>query len=226
MQKILIIEDDKRLADAVSQILIGQDYDVEAITDGLEGYQAALTENYDVMVLDVMLPGKDGISICQDLRSNGISTPILMCTAKSTVTDKVLGLDAGADDYLVKPFHPRELIARIHALTRRMVSYGYDGHVAFGDIEFDADSGLLSCNGESVTLSGKEHEIMKILMSTPGSVFSKDDIITKVWGRGSDIGDNNVEAYISFLRKKLSFLECHVGIRTLRKVGYRLEEIE
>ena len=226
MLKILIIEDDKRLADAITQILIGQDYDVDAVTDGLEGYQVALSEKYDVIVLDVMLPGKDGVSICQDLRSNGISIPIIMVTAKTTVTDKVLGLDSGADDYLTKPFHPRELIARIHALTRRMVSYGYDGQVSFGDIEFNAESGVLSSGGDSVTLTGKEHEIMKILMSTPGAVFSKEDIISKVWGRGSDIGDNNVEAYISFLRKKLMYLECHVMIRTLRKVGYRLEKTE
>lgn len=226
MIKVLIIEDDKRLADAVAHILIGAGYDVDASNDGIEGYEKALTGAYDIIVLDVMLPGKDGISICRDIRASGVSTSIIMVTARGEVPDKVEGLDSGADDYLPKPFHQKELIARIKAITRRVTAYGYDGHVKFGDVEFNVATGELSANGETVPLSGKEYEIMKLLMSEPGSVFSKETIIAKVWGNDSDIDSNNVEAYISFLRKKLAFLGCETSIRTLRKVGYRLETPE
>ena len=223
MQKVLIVEDDKRLADAMSQILISQDYDVDAVTDGLVGYNSARENDYDIIILDVMLPGKDGISICRDLREEGVGTPIIMVTARSEISDTVLGLDSGADDYLAKPFHPRELLARLKALTRRMTAFGYDNRAKFSDIEFDAETGELFSGGESVMLSGKEFEIMKVLMIEPGAVCSKEEIIAKVWGDGADIDGNNVEAYISFLRKKLKFLECHTVIKTLRTVGYRLE---
>ena len=222
-QKVLIVEDDKRLSDAVTQILVGHDYDVDAITDGMAGYNAAIETKYDIIILDVMLPGKDGISICQDLRKEGLSVPIIMVTAKSEISDTVLGLDSGADDYLAKPFHPKELLARLKALSRRRIAYGYDGKARYGDVEFNIETGELSKDGESVLVTGKELEIMKVLMSNPGEVFSKDEIISKVWGDNSGIDENNVEAYISFLRKKLKYLGCSTSIRTLRTVGYRLE---
>ncbi len=220
--QILVVEDEKRLAEALQQILSEKKYMVDLAFDGADGYDMAVSGIYDIIILDVMLPKMNGLQVAQKLRKEKISTPILMLTAKDQISDKVTGLDAGADDYMTKPFAPDELFARVRALTRRQ------GEVLLEELTFDGLTlNLSTCdlsNGKkSVHLNYKEFEIMKILLQSPQIVTPKDDLIVKVWGYDSNAVDNNVEVYISFLRKKLEFIGSRVEIVSLRKVGYRLE---
>lgn len=220
--QILVVEDEKRLAEALQQILSEKKYMVDLAFDGSDGLDMAMSGIYDIIILDVMLPKMNGLQVAQSLRKAKISTPILMLTAKDQVSDKVTGLDAGADDYMTKPFSPDELFARVRALTRRQ------GEVVLDELKFDGlvlnlSTCDLSNGSKSVHLNYKEFEIMKILMQNPQSVTPKEDLIVKVWGYDSNAVDNNVEVYISFLRKKLDFIQAHVEIVSLRKVGYRLE---
>lgn len=221
--RVLIVEDEVRLAEALAQILKANKYMTDVVHSGLDGFDYGLSGIYDVIVLDVMLPEMDGFTIAKKLRDNKIQTPIIMLTAKDAIRDKVTGLDCGADDYMTKPFVPDELLARIRALTRRQGEVQLS-EAAFADISLNLSTGDLSCGEKSIHLNYKESEILKLLMANPNSAVSKDDLITKVWGYDSDATDNNVEAYISFLRKKLQYLNSNVGITALRKVGYRLEE--
>lgn len=221
--RILIVEDEVRLAEALAQILAEHKYMTDVVNSGLDGFDYGLSGIYDVIVLDVMLPEMDGFTIAKKLRDNKIQTPIIMLTAKDSTADKVAGLDCGADDYMTKPFVPDELLARIRALTRRQGEVQLN-EATYGDISLNLSTGDLSCGGKSIHLNFKESEILKLLMSNPNAAVSKDDLILKVWGYDSDASDNNVEAYISFLRKKLSYLDSNVSITALRKVGYRLEE--
>lgn len=221
--RVLIVEDEVRLAEALAQILEGNKYMTDVVNSGLDGFDYALSGIYDVIVLDVMLPEMDGFTIAKKLRDNKIQTPIIMLTAKDSTADKVAGLDCGADDYMTKPFVPDELLARIRALTRRQGEVQLN-EATFGDISLNLSTGDLHCAEKSIHLNFKEAEILKLLMANKGGAVSKDDLITKVWGYDSDASDNNVEAYISFLRKKLSYLNADVTITALRKVGYRLEE--
>ena len=220
--QILVVEDEKRLAEALAQILIEKKYMVDIAGDGRDGLDYGLSGIYDVIILDVMLPKMDGFAVAAELRKNKIDTPILMLTAKDQVTDKVKGLDSGADDYMTKPFSPDELLARIRALTRRQGEVVLD-EVTFGDLKLNLSNCDLSCGAKSVHLNFKEFEIMKILMQNPGAVTTKDDLIVKVWGYDSNAVDNNVEVYISFLRKKIEFVSSAAQIVSLRKIGYRLE---
>ena len=197
---ILIVEDEKRLASALKQILTEQKYMADVVYDGEDGLEYGLSGIYDVIILDVMIPFRDGFSVARELRKNKIQTPILMLTAKDTVGDKVSGLDSGADDYMTKPFAPEELLARIKALTRRKGEVILD-ESSFGDFQFNASTGMLSKGSKSVHLNFKEAEIMKLLIANRDIIISKEDIITKVWGYDSDAGSNNVEAYVSFLRR-------------------------
>lgn len=220
--QVLVVEDEKRLADALSQILIEKKYMVDTAYDGRDGLDLALSGIYDVIILDVMLPKMNGYDVCTELRKAKIATPVLMLTAKDQIADKVKGLDSGADDYMTKPFAPDELLARIRALTRRQGEVVID-ELEFGDMKLNLSTCDLSCNGKGVHLNFKEFEIMKILMQNPSSVTTKDDLIVKVWGYDSNAVDNNVEVYISFLRKKLDFISSSCEISSLRKIGYRLE---
>lgn len=220
--QILIIEDEKRLAVALAQIFTEKKYMVDVSYDGADGLDYALSGIYDVIVLDIMLPKMDGYTVASEIRKAKISTPILMLTAKDQVADKVKGLDCGADDYMTKPFAPDELLARIRALTRRQGEVVID-ELEFGDITLNLSNCDLASAGKSVHLNFKEFEIMKILMQNPGTVTTKDDLIVKVWGYDSNAVDNNVEVYISFLRKKLDFISSRCEIMSLRKIGYRLE---
>ena len=220
--QILVVEDEKRLAEALAQILIEKKYMVDIAGDGRDGLDYGLSGIYDVIILDVMLPKMDGFAVAAELRKNKIATPILMLTAKDQVTDKVKGLDSGADDYMTKPFSPDELLARVRALTRRQGEVVLD-EVTFGDLTLNLSNCDLSCGAKSVHLNFKEFEIMKILMQNPGAVTTKDDLIVKVWGYDSNAVDNNVEVYISFLRKKIEFVSSAAQIVSLRKIGYRLE---
>ena len=220
--KILIVEDEKRLAQALSQIMKEAKYQTNIAYDGADGLDLALYGSYDVIVLDVMLPKKDGFSIVKELRASKINTPVIMLTAKDEVGDKITGLDKGADDYMTKPFVPEELLARIRALSRRQGEVIVE-ELSFEDLSLDISNAELRCKDKNIHLSFKEFEIMKILMSNQKTIIGKEILITKVWGNDSDAEDNNVEAYISFLRKKLSFIGSKVSLTTIRKLGYKLE---
>lgn len=221
--QILIVEDEKRLAEALKQILTEQKYMADVVYDGVDGFEYGVSGIYDVIILDIMLPGKDGYQVAYELRKNKIDTPILMLTAKDTIPDKVSGLNSGADDYMTKPFAPEELLARIKALTRRKGEVVLDEQ-SFGDFDFNASTNTLSKDSKSVRLNFKEAEILKLLLANPEVIISKEDIITKVWGYDSDAGSNNVEAYISFLRRKLNFINSSTEIKAIKKMGYRLEK--
>ena len=221
--RILVVEDEKNLASALVKLLEGQQYAAEAVYDGQSGLDYARSGQYDALILDVMLPGLIGFQIASILREEGIDVPILMLTARDKVNDKVRGLDSGADDYLTKPFTTEELLARVRALLRRQGTVQMDA-VIFGDITLSLGASTLSRQDKQVRLSRKEQEVMYILMSLPpGHIVSKDELIMKVWGADSEAMDNNVEAYISFLRKKLLYLNSAVQIIAQRRLGYLLE---
>lgn len=220
--RILVVEDEVRLADALMQILKAQKYEVEAVHDGNDGFEYAVSGQYDVIILDVMLPSMNGFEIVQRLREKKLSVPVLMLTAKDDVADKITGLDCGADDYMTKPFIPEELLARVRAMSRRKGEVVLD-EMSFGDLTLTMSSYALAAKGKSVRLGYKEFEIMKIFMSNPENIIQKEMLISKVWGMDSEAEDNNVEVYISFLRKKLYFLNSEMEIKTIRKVGYKLE---
>lgn len=220
--KVLIVEDELRLAEALSQIMKEQKYQADVTNDGIDGLEYAMYGDYDVIVLDVMLPGKNGFQLVRALRAAKIKTPVLILTARDDVHDKITGLDQGADDYMTKPFVPEELLARIRALTRRQGEVIVE-ELGFEDLTLSLSANDLSCGGKSIHLAYKELEILKILLSNQRTIVSKEMLIRKVWGDDSEAEDNNVEAYISFLRKKIHFLGSRVTITTIRKVGYRLE---
>ncbi len=221
--RVLIVEDDKHLAEALEFILKNEKFFVDKVDNGEDGYYYAKNSEYDVIVLDVMLPKMTGFEVIKKLRQEKVATPTILLTAKSETNDKITGLDAGADDYLTKPFEPKELLARIRALTRRVGTVILE-ELKYEDLVLNLDTTELSCNNKKMVLSNKEFLILKVFLANPQVIFSKDDLILKVWGFDSDAEDNNVEAYISFLRKKLEFLETKVSISTIRKMGYKLEK--
>ncbi len=221
--KLLLVEDEKQLSEALQQILIKNKYTVDAVYNGDEGLDYALTDVYDVIILDIMLPKLNGIEILKMTRKRKISTPVILLTAKGSVEDRILGLDSGADDYLPKPFSPDELLARLRALTRRNGDFINENILEFSDIRLNLSTYDMEVNDNSITLTQKEFEILKYFMQRPKLVVSKDDLITKLWGFDSDVEHNNIEVYISFLRKKLAYVESDVKITTIRRVGYRLE---
>ncbi|OUN81320.1 DNA-binding response regulator [Flavonifractor sp. An52] len=220
--RVLIVEDERRLAEALGQIMAEQRYQTDVVYDGADGLDYALTEQYDVIVLDVMLPKLDGFEVASRLRHAHVSTPILMLTARDEMPDKIAGLDHGADDYMTKPFDIGELLARVRALTRRQGEVICE-QLAAGDLILDLSTRCLRQGDKSVRLGFKEFDVLRQLMVHPRAVVPKENIIARVWGLDSDAEDNNVEVYISFLRKKLTFLESNVSIGTVRKVGYYLE---
>lgn len=218
--QILIVEDDIRLAQALDHILQENGYDTDVVRDGVSGLDYAASALYDVIILDVMLPKKDGFAVVSELRRAGIGTPVLLLTARDAVTDKIMGLDSGADDYMTKPFAPAELLAHLRALTRRQGDVLFET-LSTGGLTLNLESFDLSCGAKTIHLSYKEFCLAKVLMANAGQVVSKDMLITKVWGPESSAEDNNVEAYISFLRKKMRFLGSLARIETLRRAGYR-----
>ena len=221
---ILIAEDERSLADALAQILRQERYHVDVVYNGNDAAAYITGADYDAFICDVMLPGKDGFQIVREARAAGVNTPIIMLTARTTTMDKVHGLDAGADDYMTKPFQPIELLARLRAITRRQGEVVVD-ELSFGDLRLNLSTCDLSCNdAEPVHLSYKEFEVLQTLMSHAPATVNKEAIIARVWGYESTAEDNNVEAYISFLRKKLKFLGSKSKIVTQRMMGYRIEE--
>lgn len=222
---ILIAEDDQRLAQTLQQILSGAQYETVCVSDGNEALREALRHPYTLILLDVMLPHRSGLSVARELRRLRVQTPILMLTGLDSVSDKVEGLDAGADDYMTKPFASEELLARIRALTRRGTA-GMPEQNQFGDLLFYPGNASISCGDREIRLNFKETEILKLLITSPQSIISKEELIHKVWGYASTTSDNNVEAYISFLRKKLHTIGSHVSIIAIKKQGYKLEYTE
>ena len=214
------MEDDARLAKALGHILEENGYHTDIVHDGAAGLSYAESGIYDVIILDVMLPKMDGFAVVAELRRAGTSTPVLLLTARDAVPDKITGLDSGADDYMTKPFSPAELLAHLRALTRRQGDVLFEKLTA-GDLELNLESYDLSRAGKSIHLSYKEFSLTKVLLANPGQVVSKEMLIAKVWGVESSAEDNNVEAYVSFLRKKMRFLGSAARIETLRKAGYR-----
>ena len=199
--RILVVEDETRLADALEQILLENNYMVDVAHDGQDGLDYALSDIYDAMILDVMLPKKNGFEIAAEMRRQKNQTPILMLTAKDAIPDKVTGLDSGADDYMTKPFAPEKLLARLRAMTRRQGEVVLD-EMSFEDLTLNLSTCDLKCGVKSVHLNFKEFEILRLLMANSPQVTTKETLIVKVWGYESGAEDNNVEAYISFLRKK------------------------
>lgn len=219
---ILVVEDEISLSKALKRILEQQGYFVDVVNDGLSAIDFAKEVDYNLIILDVMLPKLDGFEVVRILRKDGLNTPILMLTARTMVKDKVTGLNYGADDYMTKPFDTEELLARVGALTRRGGEVFVE-KMKFEDIVLDLKSAELSCNDKSVQLSHKEFNILKVFLTNPKMTFTKDILIGNVWGVESEATDNNVEVYISFLRKKLRYLDSRVTIKNIHKIGYRVE---
>lgn len=221
--RILIVEDEVRLAATLADLMELAGYTTDVCHDGEAGLDNALTAIYDVIILDVMLPKRSGFDVVKRLRAEGNTTPVLLLTAKSDVTDKVTGLDCGADYYLTKPFEPKELTACVRALSRRQPELREEGVLTCGDLRLEQSTFSLTCGERTVRLSRKEYDMLELLMLNQKLVVSKEKLLVKVWGYESDAEDNNVEVYISFLRKKLDHLHSTVKIRTIRMVGYCLE---
>ena len=219
---VLIVEDEQHLALALKRIMEGEKWQATVCFRGDEGLDYALSASFDILILDVMLPQMDGFAIVAQLRKHHIEIPVLMLTALDDIPDKVKGLNSGADDYMTKPFSPAELIARIRALTRRKGEVILE-ELNFHDLTLSLSACDLSCQDRRIHLSYKELEIMRLLMSHPEMITGKEELINSVWGNDSEAIGNNVEAYISFLRKKLAYLKSATVIRVIRKVGYRLE---
>lgn len=222
--RVLIVEDEVRLADALVQLMAGCKITADAAYDGESGLDNALTGIYDVIVLDIMLPKMNGIEVLRQIRSHGMKVPVLLLTAKDEVADKVKGLDNGADDYLTKPFATEELMARVRALGRRITAESVcTDSISFQDITLNLSTYELECGGNSVKLGLKEFSILELLIRNGRNIVTKENLLLKVWGYDSDAEYNNVEVYISFIRKKLNFVRSHTAVKTMRGVGYCLE---
>lgn len=221
--RILIVEDEAQLSEALGAILEKNNYIVDRVFDGESGLDYILSDIYDGVILDIMLPKLNGIEVLKKARKEGISTPIILLTAKGEVEDRILGLDCGADDYLPKPFYVEELMARIRALTRRKGEVQSDNLLSYGDINLNIGNLELSSKENSIKLTAKEYGLLELLINRKDMISNKDDIISKLWGYESEAEHNNVEVYVSFLRRKLSYLKSKVAIKAIRNLGYILE---
>lgn len=219
--KILIVEDEKLVAESIRDLLISRGFEAEAVHDGETGAAYGELGVYDLIILDVMLPGLDGRQVARRLREKRCGTPILMLTARSGVEDRVEGLDAGADYYLTKPFDARELLACVNALLRRQG--GQVDELRWGDASLDLAAGMLSCGEKQVRLSAREFGVMRQLMQAGERNVSKESLLEKIWGYESNAVENHVEVYVGFLRKKLRSIGSKVRIEAVRRLGYHLE---
>ncbi|MGN0428288.1 MAG: response regulator transcription factor [Agathobacter sp.] len=221
--RLLLAEDEKELSNALVTVLKHNNYSVDVVYNGQDALDYLLSgNNYDGAILDIMMPKKDGISVLKEARAFGIRIPILMLTARAEIDDRVMGLDAGADDYLTKPFSMKELLARIRAMTRRQAETT-DSILSFGNIKLDRSTYTLSTHKDSLRLANKEFQMLEMLLVNPGQIISIDQFMEKIWGFDSDAEPNVVWVYISYLRKKLTALEANVSIRAARGLGYTLE---
>lgn len=221
--RLLLAEDEKELSNALTAILKHNRYSVDAVYNGQDALDYGLSENYDGIILDIMMPKMDGITVLTKLRAQGITTPVLMLTAKSEVDDRIRGLDGGADDYLTKPFAMGELLARIRAMTRRKSEFAPD-LLECGNITLNRQTFELSSKKASFRLGNKEFQILEMLMKSPGRLISTEQFMERVWGYDTEAEINVVWVYISYLRKKLAALGASVEIKATRGVGYALED--
>ena len=221
--KILIIEDEYSLADAISETIKKEGFATKIITDGEKGENEALTGVYDLILLDIMLPNKDGFKILASLQKERIKTPVIILTAKSEIYDKLNGLENGADDYITKPFHMKELIARIKIVLKRKTDTEDLNVIKYGDLQLNLRNGKIICENNEITINGKELELLEILITNKNQTVNRELLADKIWGYDSDAEYNNVEVYISFLRKKLKLLKSKTTIKTVRGIGYVLE---
>ena len=223
--RVLLVEDDRKLSAAVCKLLEKERITVDPVYDGSDGLDWALGGGYDAVILDVMLPGMDGFSVLREMRKEKITTPVLMLTARSALEDRLTGLDSGADYYLPKPFESAELVSCLRAITRRG-----DGApvmaLSFGGVSLSEKDAKLQCDatGKSVKLGAKEYQLMELFLRNPGQILPKDTLIERVWGYDSEAEYNNLEVYVSFLRKKLAFIGARVKLKATRGLGYSLEE--
>ena len=221
--RILLAEDERSLSRAVVALLEKNNYSADAVYDGAEALEYLAAENYDAVILDIMMPKMDGLTVLRKLRERGSHVPVLMLTAKSEVEDKVAGLDTGANDYLTKPFATAELLARIRAMTRTQ-AVQTDSCLSFGNVVLDQTTFELTAPGGSFRLANREYQMIELLMRNPRQVIPTERFLEKIWGYDSDVEVNVVWVYISYLRKKLAALRANVQIRATRNTGYSLEE--
>ena len=221
--RLLIAEDELDLAEALTVFFEKNHFSVDAVNDGFSAYEYGVSGEYDAIILDIMMPKMNGIEVLQKLRSEGIKTPIMMLTAKGQKDDRITGFNAGADDYLPKPFEPDELICRVRAMLRRSEEYK-PTVLSFGDIALNTSSGILECMDKSIRLSGKEFQLMEMFMRSPKIIFSAERIMEKIWGWDTDSEINVVWVHISNLRKKLKAIGTEVSIYANRGLGYVLED--
>lgn len=221
--RLLLAEDERELSNALTAILRHNNYSVDPVYNGMDALNYGLSENYDGIILDIMMPVMDGITALKKLREKGVDTPVLLLTAKSEIEDKISGLDSGADDYLTKPFAMGELLARIRAMTRRKTEFS-PNTLTFGNITLSRESFMLSSPTGEQRLGNKEFQVLEMLMANRNMLISTERIMEKIWGFDSEAEINVVWVYISYLRKKLAAINANVEIKASRGVGYTLEE--
>ena len=223
--RVLIIEDEYNLADVISESLKKEKYQVDIRTDGEEGYYDALTGIYDLIILDVMLPHMNGFDILKGLREENIESKIIMLTAKSELSDKLNGFSRGANDYLSKPFHIEELLARVNAQLKNQVNIDKKDILEYGDLSLDINKSIVTCvtNNQNIELVCKEFQLLEYFMKNTEQILSREQIYDKVWGMENEIESNNLEAYLSFIRKKLKAIDSKVNIKSCRGLGYKME---
>jgi DNA-binding response OmpR family regulator len=226
--RILIVEDEYNLADVIASRLEREKYIVDIQTNGEDGLDAALSGMYDLILLDVMLPGINGFDILKEIRINNIDTKVIMATAKTELDDKLNGFNKGADDYITKPFHIEEVVARVNVQLRKNGSKKIDDIIEIGNLRLNLKTSSITCTdtGESIEIGCKEFQLLEYLMNNRDLVISKEQIYTKIWGIDNEIESNNLEAYLSFIRKKLKIIGANVSIKALRGLGYKLEVLD
>lgn len=222
--KVLIIEDEYSLADAIRESLEKEHIEGTIVTNGIQGEEEALTNLYDLILLDIMLPKKNGFEILKTLKEEKLKTPIIILTAKSEMDDKLNGLENGADDYITKPFHMKELLARVKICLKRSTNIEDTNSLSYKDLTLDLRTGKLKCQENEVSINGKELNLMELLLINKEQIMEKEVLTDKIWGYDSDAEYNSVEVYISFLRKKIELLKSNVKISTVRGIGYKLED--
>ena len=223
--RILVVEDEYKLADLIASRLKKEKYEVDVSLDGEDGLYNAESGIYDLIILDVMLPKMNGFEILSEIRDEGITSKVIMLTAKSMLEDKLTGLNGGANDYLTKPFHMDELIARVNIQLRQDVSSVKKDYIEFGDLQLNIATSSLFCtsSGESINVINKEFQLLEYFINNPNRILTKEQIYDKVWGYDNEIESNNLEAYLSFIRRKLKAVGSTVNIKAVRGMGYRME---
>ena len=221
--KILVVEDEFSLADAICETLRKENFDVTLMQNGEDGEDEALTGIYDLILLDIMLPKKNGFEILNSIKAEKIETPVIILTAKAEIYDKLNGLENGADDYITKPFHMKELVARIKVVLKRTANIEDTNSLELGNLKLDLGTGEISAGDKKMAINGKELDLLEILMINKNQIVTREVLTDKIWGYDSDAEYNTIEVYVSFLRKKLKLLNSNVKIKTVRGIGYKVE---